>query len=298
MPPKVSIIIVNYNTKEVLLECLENLRNAYENLEVIVVDNASTDGSSQAVKDQHPEVTLFENSENLGLAKAENSGWKASSGEYLLYLGSDAFPETGSISKLVDYFSANQDVGMATAKLVLKDGTLDMDAHRGFPTAWSACTHFLFLDRIFKKSKLFNQYFLGYKDFTQPHEIDACISHFMFMRRTVLEELGGWDEDFFLYGEDLDMCFRIKKAGHKIMYLPFVQAVHYKGASVGVRKTSEGVSTASKETKLRSIENSTEAMKIYYKKHYFHKYPKPLTLLIVTTISTIALLRTLRLKFK
>lgn len=132
-------------------------------------------------------------------------------------------------------------IGIATVALRLRDGMLDMDAHRGFPTPWASLTHFSGLSRTLPHSPFFNQYFLGGRDSTQPHEIDLCISHFLFVRRTLFDAIGPWDEDFFLYGEDVDFCYRTKAAGYKIMYLPQFTVTHYKGASVGVRKQSSEI---------------------------------------------------------
>ncbi len=274
---KVSVIIVNFNTKAILLDCVKNLQKSYyKNLEIIVVDNGSADGSYEALKEKFPEVKAIK-SENIGLAAGSNLGYKNSTGDYLLYLGSDAFPEENAITGLIDYFEANNDIGVATCKLVLRDNTIDMDAHRGFPTPWAAMTHFSKLNRIFPKSRVFNQYFLGWKNMDVPHEIDLCISHFMMIPRKVLEKVGLWDENFFVFGEDVDMCYRIKLAGYKIMYLPEWKTIHYKGVSVGIRKESQDLSNSTKETRLKMSKERTTAMKLFYKKHYSKKYPSFIT---------------------
>jgi GT2 family glycosyltransferase len=178
------------------------------------------------------------------------------------------------LSGLAQYLSVNPSVAVATAALRLRDGTLDLDAHRGFPTPWASLTHFSGLNRLLPHSRRFNQYFLGDRDLQTPHEIDLCISHFMFTRRAVLAQLGGWDENFFLYGEDVDLCYRVKAAGYRIMYLPQFEVLHYKGASVGIRKQSSDITTASVETKLRVTALSTEAMARFYRKHLYQQYPR------------------------
>jgi len=141
----------------------------------------------------------------VGLSAAYNIGYKASAGDYLLFLGMDAFPERETLPEMVRYFEENPDVGAATCKLVLGDGSLDMDAHRAFPTPWLALSRILGLSNLFPKSRVFNGYFMPGEDMGHPHEIDLCISHFMLVRRKVLDEIGGFDEDFFLYGEDVDV---------------------------------------------------------------------------------------------
>lgn len=288
---KVSAIIVNYNTKDILLDCIKNLQNSeHTDLEIIVVDNGSTDGSYEAVKENFPEVKAIK-SENKGLAAGSNLGYSNATGDYILYLGSDAFPKENTISGMVEYFEANSSVGAATSKLVLRDGTLDMDSHRGFPTPWAAFTHFSKLNKIFPKSKIFNQYFLGWEDMSTTHEIDLLISHFMMIRRETLEKVGPWDETFFVYGEDVDMCYRIKQAGYKIMYLPQFETLHYKGASVGIRKQSQDISKSSKETRMKMSKERTKAMRLFYKKHYATEYPSFVTGFILFGIDLLEKIR-------
>ena len=296
--PKLSIIIVNFNTKEILQDCLENLDTIYPNMEVIVVDNASSDGSSQVISSQYPWVKLIQNQENKGLAAANNAGLKASSGDYILYLGSDCFPAKNVLTGMLGYMEENLKVGIATCQLYLRDGSLDMDAHRGFPKPWAAATHFLRLNKLFTKSKIFNHYFMGNEDLSVSHEIELCISHFMLVRRAVFETIGNWDENFFLYGEDVDLCYRTKKAGWKIMYLPQWRALHYKGVSTGLRAASKDVTKASAETKLRTTRNTTEAMKMFYAKHYKAIYPALVTGVIFIGIDLMAKFRQAKLKAK
>jgi GT2 family glycosyltransferase len=281
---KTSVIIVNYNTCELLKKCLQNLVDLNESLEIIVVDNASTDGSADMVRIDFADVKLFALDKNAGLSVASNIGLDNAKGEYILYLGSDAFPKKGSIVGLEEYFDQNSQVGIASAKLVLRDGSLDMDAHRGFPTPWTALTHFGMMDKLFKHSKLFAQYFIGFADLNVPHEIDLCISHFMFARKKALDSVGKWDEDYFVFGEDVDMCYRVKLGGWKIMYLPEFEAVHYKGASVGIRKETQDISPANAETKIRMMKMKATGMELFYKKHYQQKYPAVLNGLVLSAI--------------
>ena len=291
---KLSIIIVNYNTKDVLKDCLSNLKDVYGDFEIIVVDNASNDGSAEMVKNEFKGILLIENDKNKGLAAANNLGYSIAGGEYLLYLGSDAFPNKKTIKGVIDFMDANKEVGTSTCKLVLRDGRIDRDAHRGFPTPWASITYFIGLNKIFPKSKLLNRYFLGYQNMEVPHEIDMCISHFMMVRRDVFNTIGNWDEDFFLYGEDVDFCYRTKKAGWKIMYLPQFEAVHYKGVTIGVRKTSSDISPASVETKKLARDNTVKAMKLFYSKHYKKVYPAVVTVLVLAGIKLMEKIRARR----
>lgn len=289
--PTVSVIIVSYNTCNLLQTCLQNLHNLQETDEIIVVDNASGDGSAQLVQSEFPAVKLIKLPENRGLTVASNVGLAAAQGDYILYLGSDAYPNPGVIRGIQEYLALHPEVGVATAELRMRDGNRDMDAHRGFPTPWASLTHFSGLNRLFPKSARLNQYFLGDRDLTQPHEIDLCISHFLFAPRSLFDVVGQWDEDFFLYGEDVDFCYRVKAAGYKIMYLPQFTVTHFKGASVGVRKQTSDISQASTETKLRATQLSTKAMLLFYQKHMQQRYPWAVNTLVLTAIRFLGALR-------
>lgn len=284
--PKVSFIIVNYNTCQLLDKCIANLLGIYANMEIIVVVNGDSDGSSARVREKYLDKVILLVTENKGLATAHNEGLAKASGDYLIHLGTDAYPTKEAISKIIDFMETHKDVGLATPKLVLRDGSRDIDAHRGFPTPWASLTHFAGLDKIFPRSPVFGKYFLGYKGFDTVHEIEVCISHFMCVRRSVWEKVGPWDQQYFLFGEDVDYCFRVKEAGFKNMYLGNVEVLHYKGATVG-RKTASDLKTASATSKdvLKKLpEQSTTAMRIFYTAHYAKKYPKMLTALVLSGI--------------
>ena len=271
---KLAIIIVNYNTKEILSDCIQNLfRLNVKDTKIIVVDNDSKDGSADIVEAQFKGVELIK-TENNGLAAGYNLGLsRARDCEYCLFMGTDAFPQIGCIEGVVKFLETNQTVGVATAKMILRNGALDKDAHRGFPTPWTALCYFSRLDQYFPKSRIFNNYFLGWKDMEIPHEIDCCISHFMMVKKEVFEKIGIWDEDFFVFGEDVDFCWRVKQAGYQIYYLPQYACLHYKGVSIGTRKESADITKADSTTKLRMKAETTRAMKLFYQKHMYKKYP-------------------------
>lgn len=289
---KLAIIIVNYNTKEVLRDCLRNLeRFNLQDTQIIVVDNDSRDGSADMVEAEFKNVELIR-AENKGLAVGHNLGMtRAADCNYYLFIGTDAFPKPGCIEGVIDFMEARHNAGIATAKMVLRSGLLDMDAHRGFPTPWTALTHLIGLDRLFPKSLVFNKYFLGWSDMGKPHEIDLCISHFMMVKKKVFDKVGAWDEDFFVYGEDVDFCWRVKEAGYKIYYLPQYECLHYKGVSVGTRKESSDVTKANSATKSRMRAETTRAMRLFYKKHMYKKYPWILNKVVELGMSVIATLR-------
>ncbi|NMB69906.1 glycosyltransferase family 2 protein [candidate division WWE3 bacterium] len=273
---KVSVIVSNTNTRDVLHECLENLRHLIEdceeNLEVIVVDNKSNDGSADMVKKDFPQFKLIVSS-NYGLANGCNRGAEIASGDYYLFLGEDGFPREGTLPAMVDYMENHKDVGLATARLVLRDGTPDLDVHRRFPTPGSAFARLFMLGKIFPKSAKFNGYFMLDKDHSKEHEIEMCITHFMLIPKNVFTQVNGFDDqNYFVYGEDADMCYKIKESGYRLMYLPQFEAGHYKGASMGTRKETVDIAIKTLAWKNFMHFNATRAQRVFVKKFLQNKY--------------------------
>lgn len=321
---KLSFIIVNYATRGLIEKDISNLLKSWENCEVIFIDNDSPDGSADFIDEKfgsEKRVILVRN-QNNGLSAGYNTGLKKATGDYFVYLGTDTFPTKEVLEGIVKYMDENPDVGIVTPKLFTRDGMVDMDAHRGFPTPWVSITHFSYLDRLFPKSKIFNQYSRKYQDFDTIHEIDACISHFMFVRPEVHRKIGSWDEDYFLYGEDIDFCYRTKQAGFKIIYMGNLAVLHYKGASVGrdtskdidnamntdfdkitfkgqtFEKNSAGVFSTKDLMKMKISKESTDAMKTFYKKHFVKKYPLFINWLVLFGIWVNEKLRSLKILIK
>lgn len=290
-----SIIIVNYNVKRLLRYCLQSLRLAINNqqstIEIFVVDNASSDGSVEMVRQEFPEVKVIASGENLGFARANNLAIKESLGRYLLFLNPDTTVPKKTLPEIIRLMDENPEVGVATCFIELASGGMDSDCHRGFPTPWASFCFFSKLEKIFPRSKLFGQYHQTWKDLGRAHEIDACCGAFTLVRRQAMNEVGIWDEDFFFYGEDLDWCYRFKEKGWKVMFYPRVKIVHHKGASSGVKKSSQDVTTATTESKRRVLKASTKAMRIFYSKHYRQKYPAPVTWLVLGGIKLMEKIR-------
>lgn len=270
-----SVIIVNYNTGDYLRHCLESLSPACSHLtsEVIVVDNASTDGSERAVT-QFSGVTLIKNSRNVGFAKANNIGIKKTRGEYVLLLNPDTGIEENTLKVMVDFMREHPESGAATCKVVLANGEIDWASHRGFPTPWASATYFLRLSKLFPKSLFFAKYHLTYKNLDQIHEIDSPSGAFYLVPRKVINKVGRLDEDYFMYGEDLDLSFRVKKAGFKIYYNPEVKIIHYKGIASGIKEHSKDLSAANLTSRIKATESFYDTMWTFYQKHYQNKYPK------------------------
>lgn len=297
-----SIVIPNRNTKELLRDCLNSIYKKEEDasyFEIVVVDNGSNDSSVEMVKKEFPKVKLIENKENVGFAKAVNQGWRASKGDLVLFLNSDTkIRSKNTLKTLRELIEDNPKAGCVSAKLVLRSGEIDPDTHRGFPTPWSSLTYFVGLERLFPHSKLFSQYHQGWKDLNTIHEVDAGCGASMLIRRKILEDLDGWDDSYYFYGEDLDLCYRIKEAGWGIVFYPHVDILHYKGAGSGLRKESKDVTKQDKETLIKLAEASVDAWKKFYKKFYRDKYPWVITNLVLAGISLKGLIRVWKFKME
>jgi GT2 family glycosyltransferase len=273
-----SIVIVSYNTRTLLDNCLESVyeREKEVPFDVIVVDNASSDGSPEMVNRKYPKAKLIKNKKNLGFAKANNKAKKYIKTKYVLFLNSDTIVHKGTLRETVKYLKKNKKVGSITCKTLLENGQLDKDMRRSFPTPWVALTHLVFrLDRVFPKSKLFSKYWYGYIDENKEHEVDVIQGAFHMSRKKVLDEVGWFDEDYFLDGEDIDLCWRIKKAGWKIVYYPQVKITHLKKASKKGPKKKE---------RKKIVGKGVESMELFYRKRLWGKYPLFINILIVSVI--------------
>lgn len=292
-----SIIIVNYNTKDLLEDCLVSVFKAVtpkNGLEVIVVDNNSSDGSQEMVSRKFKEIKLIRNESNLGFAKANNIGFGVARGKYLLFLNTDTVIKRYSLVKPLKFLKNHNKVGAVTIKLITGDGTLDLDNHRGFPTPWASFCHFSGLSALFPHSTFFNSYHLGLAKLNRIHSIPVAAGSFLLMSAKLFDEVGRWDEAYYFYGEDIDLCYRIGQAGYKIIYYPKVSTLHLKGASSGLRKETAGVARPDRETRIRVAKASVEAMKIFYRKFYTKKYPFFVTWLVLFAVTLRGYLRVLK----
>jgi hypothetical protein len=282
-----SIIIVNYNTCQLLDECLASLQAAEQpegGLEIIVVDNASADGSVAMVGAKYPQVKVVACTDNLGFAAGNNRGLVGANGRYVLFLNSDTRVSQQALTQPLAYLEQHPEAGALTVRLIYPDGQRDPDNHRGFPTPWNALCHFSGLSKLFPHTPKFNGYFQSYANFAKTHPVDVIAGSFMMMPMNLCRELGGWDETYFFYGEDIDFCYRIRQAGYQIIYYPHVEVLHYKGASSGLRKESASIARPPKETRVRVAKESVRAMKIFYQKFYSERYPRWLTAVVLAGI--------------
>lgn len=272
--PELSIIILNFNVKDLLINCLDSIfesRGKLDLWQVIVVDNASSDGSVEAVKDRFPQVEPIENETNLGFAAGNNVGVKYAEAPVILFLNPDTVIKDHAIQKSLEVLLSDPDIGALSCKVELPDGRLDYSCHRGFPTPWNSFAYFTGLAKMFPASPLFAGYNASYLDTSKPHEIDCISGTFLMVRRIAGEQIGFWDKDYFFNGEDIELCFRLREKGWKIYYYPDVKITHFKGSSSGLWRTS--ATKVEKATKLTAATHAASAMRIFYKKHYYKKYP-------------------------
>jgi GT2 family glycosyltransferase len=263
----ISVIIVSWNTKGYLEECLQSLVDppSARSLEIIVVDNDSTDGSPEMVEARFPQVKLIRSGENLGFAKANNLAIRASSGKYISLVNSDAKVLPGCLDRLADYLDQNPDVGNVGPRVLNPDISMQSTCRR-FPGIWNNFCTATGLATAFRK----NRFFSGEHMFFFPHdrvlEVDVLVGCFWMMRREAVNQVGLLDESFFMYGEDVDWCRRLWKAGWKAVFVPTGVAIHYRGGSSGSQPVRLAVAQ----------QNS-----IF---HYWRKHHGPLGLLAIQSI--------------
>lgn len=299
---ELAVIIVSYNTKELTENCLNSIFGATKptgGLQIIVVDNASRDDSLKMLrrlKRKHPELTVIASPKNAGFAKANNLGVKSADARYLLFLNSDTLIKPLSLVKPLKYLKSHPKVGAVTIKLFLKSGRLDYDNHRGLPTPWTAITKFSGLAALFPSSLIFNNYHLGFQKLNQTHQIPVAAGSWLMMSDRLFRQVGMWDEDYFFYGEDIDLCFRINQAGYKIIYYPKVSTLHLRGASSGLRKENARTTASTRANRIKVAQASIDAWRIFYRKHYQKKYPFLVTALVIGGMNLVGGLRVLRHK--
>lgn len=257
---KLSIIIVNYNVKLFLEQCLTSVFKAINNInaEVYVVDNNSTDASMEMVKQNFPTAKCIVNKNNVGFSKANNQAIAMAKGEYVLLLNPDTVVEEDTFSKCIAFADANPNLGGLGVKMIDGNGVFLPESKRGLPTPSVSFFKIFGLSALFPSSALFSKYHLGYLSNDEINEIDVLSGAFMWMRKSVLEKIGYLDEAFFMYGEDIDLSYRIQLSGYKNYYFPNAKIIHYKGEST-------------KKGSINYVFVFYNAMIIFSKKHFAKK---------------------------
>lgn len=252
---QLSVIILNYNVRYFLEQCVLSVQKSLEDIngEIIVVDNASSDDSCQMIKEKFPSITLIENKENLGFPKGNNIGVAQAKGEYICILNPDTVVAEDTFKKLLAK-SYQLSAGIIGCKLIDGSGKFLPECKRGVPTPWVAFTKIFGLYKLFPKSSWFNQYYAMHLDENQSGEVDILVGAFMVMKRDLYLEVGGFDEDCFMYSDDIDLSYLVKKAGYANRYFADTTVIHYKGEST----VRDGL----------YMKRFQEAMQFFYKKHF------------------------------
>ncbi|HBP51146.1 MAG: glycosyl transferase family 2 [Candidatus Shapirobacteria bacterium GW2011_GWE1_38_10] len=308
--PILSVVILNYNAKDYLKKCLQSINKSIlsgYSIEIIIADNASTDNSielAKTVKSTNPQINFIfrNNSGNIGFAAGNNEGLTASNpaSKYVLFLNPDTTVETDTFRKIIDFFQHHPDVDAATCNLILAlTGKTQPESHRGFPTPWNAFCHFFGfgLPKLFPHTKFFNGYFLGHLDYSKVQKIDACVGAFIMIKREVGQKINWWNEKYFMYGEDLDLCWQIKQKGFNLYFYPGCKTTHYQGVSSGIIAHSQKISSASRITKARSALATTSAMRIFYQENLIKNYPHSLHWLVWLGIDILEKYRLFKAKY-
>ncbi len=253
---KLTVVIVSYNVSHYLLQCLDSLGSALRGVdsEVIVVDNHSRDDSVALVREFHPEVKVIENIHNLGFSKANNIALRQARGEYALLLNPDTIVADNTISDCLAFLDRHPDAGAAGVMMLNADGTVAPESRRGVPTPMTSFYKLSGLCKLFPRSRRFGRYYLGHLSWQSPQQIDIVSGAFCMLRRSVLQSVGLLDEDYFMYGEDIDLSYRILKHGATNWYLPY-HILHYKGEST-------------QKSSFRYVHVFYQAMLIFFRKHF------------------------------
>jgi hypothetical protein len=263
---KLSIIIVNYNTKNLTMECVASIIRYNKDIsyEIIVVDNASSDGSVEMVKGKFPKVKIIANKNNLGFVKANNQAITRAEGEYIFLLNPDTILLDKNLKQLIDFMNDHPEIGACGPLVLNKDGTMQRQCKRSFQYFWTTVTYYSGLWKLFPGSmwwkKKFGKYFLLDKPDDEICEVDQISGAAMIVRRGVLDNVGYMDEDYVMYWDETDWCFRIKKADWKVYYFPFVKIIHYGGSG------------GSRQHVFRNLWYFHRGACIFYRKHLASRY--------------------------
>src|SRR4030081_380921 len=226
--PLVSALVISRNTKDLLLQSLQAFfASADIPVEAVVVDSDSSDGSAAAVTDEFPQATVLVQPKNLGYGRAANIGLERCQGRFVLLLGSDVTVDPGAVGKMADFLLTRPDAGAVGPRVLLPDGGLDPDSRRAFPIPSTLLYRTIGLSRLFPKSPRFGRHNMGHLPDSEVHEMDAGTGACLMLRMAALDRVGFFDPRYFMYGEDIDLCYRLKLGGWKVFYLPSAGAMHH-----------------------------------------------------------------------
>lgn len=267
-----SVIIVSWNTRELLRKCLESIFEFTKDIsfEVFVVDNASSDGSAEMVENEFPEVRLIANDKNLGFSKANNLGLKEAAGEFVLFMNPDMEIKGNAFKKMFDFMRSRPDVSISTCRLFYPDGEPQRNIKR-HPTFWSQFLILLKFHQFFPFLPPIKKYLAKDFDYSKEARVEQIMGAFVFAKREFMEKIGGWDEDYFIWWEDVELCKRAAEMERKITYFPGTSVIHYEGKSFAQVQT------------LKKQKRFVKSMLIYFKKH--HSFLEYALLVLISPIS-------------
>lgn len=263
--PAVSVIIVSYKVRYYIEQCLNSVLRSVADVQILVVDNNSDDGSVEYLRERFPQAEVIANDFNAGFGKANNMALAKATGKYVLFLNPDTVVAERTIPGCIDYMEAHPEVGAVGVRMQYGNGRFALESRRSLPTPSVSFWHMTGLGKLFPKSKVFAKYHRTYLDKDRECPIDVVSGAYMFIRKEALDRTGGFDESFFMYGEDIDLSYRILQAGYQNRYLP-LPIVHYKGESTT-------------KTSYRYAQVFYDAMIIFFNKH-FQRYSRLFALLV------------------
>jgi GT2 family glycosyltransferase len=246
---KLSVVIVNYNVRLLLEECIKSVEKALDGIEgdIFVVDNNSSDGSVEYIRERFPKVHIIANKENLGFARANNQAIRMTDAEYILLLNPDTVVYENTLRGCLDFMDANPEAGGVGVRMLTREGKVAPESRRAVPTPWVA---------FLKMLGLTSRYYMSHLPWDKPGRIEVVSGAFCMLRHKALDQIGLLDEDFFMYGEDIDLSYRLLKGGWQNWYLPY-DIIHYKGEST-------------QKSSFRYVHVFYQAMLIFFRKHYSH----------------------------
>lgn len=277
---KLSVVILSYNVSALLKKAIQAVYHTYKekDLQIIVVDNASSDNSVAMVKKNFPKVDLVISKENTGFAKGNNLARKVAKGDVVLFLNPDTEVQENAIEKCLEILNLRKELGAITCKVMLPNGKMDYSCHRGLPTAWNTFCFFSGLSKIFPRSQTFAGYSATYLNTNESHYIDCISGAFLMIKRNALDKINWWDEDYWWNGDDIEFCYKLKKADYKIWFESTVTTMHYKGSSSGLQSTAK--TAVDTEIKVRSARSAAMAMRIFTDKHWRELGPWPIMMVV------------------
>lgn len=266
---KLTVIILSHNVRDLLKKSIQSVIDTYRypGMQIIVVDNASSDDSVAMVHRNFPKVDVVVSQTNVGFSAGNNLAREITRGEAVLFLNPDTVVKGNAIGKCMEILNNETELGAITCRVELQGGKIDYSCHRGLPTPWNSFCYLAGLSGLFPKTKLFSGYTATYLDTNTSHNVECITGAFLLIKRKLLDQINWWDQDYWWNGEDIELCYQIKKAGYKIRYEPSQTIIHYKGSSA-------------KQNKVQTTKSGVRVMRIFTDKHWRELGPWPVMLMV------------------